>query len=163
MTSNTNENWNNRLRSAREARGLTRAALAELCGKTSGVIQDWETGRIKSLQTANAVLVASKLGIDLQWLINGTGTPPVHMKIENVDENQKNLIREVNRLMQLAAEDRHKAIVDQVRLLSVATDDNLNLIIELTRWAFAAKIDLSAADLIHFLNEYVNSSGEKRM
>jgi transcriptional regulator with XRE-family HTH domain len=65
-----------RIRAARQARGMTQAALAEAVGVTRSAVAQWETERAGQVR-ANLTRIASVLGVSVQFLLEGaTGDNP---------------------------------------------------------------------------------------
>ncbi|MFA7439022.1 helix-turn-helix domain-containing protein [Castellaniella sp.] len=60
-----------RLRYARELRGLSQKQLADACGLSQSAISSYERGSRKSTQ--KLLVIARKLEVDLYWLDGGTG------------------------------------------------------------------------------------------
>jgi len=60
-----------RLRYARELRGMSQKQLADACGLSQSAISSYESGSRKSAQ--KLLIIASKLEVDLYWLSRGTG------------------------------------------------------------------------------------------
>lgn len=71
-----------RIRSVREARGLTQVMLAERVGVTRSAIAQWETGRSGQVG-GNLAQAAAALGVGIEYLLLG-----------NVDERQNLLSRD---------------------------------------------------------------------
>lgn len=65
-----------RVRRAREAAALPRAALAEASGLHRGHILKIEGGARPELSAATADALARALGVSLDWLIRGEGPEP---------------------------------------------------------------------------------------
>lgn len=62
----------NRLKMARENIGLKQKQAAELLGIQPGSYSDIENGRNK-ISTATAQLIIEKLGINVNWVLTGSG------------------------------------------------------------------------------------------
>ena len=65
-----------RIRAARERRGLTQAALAELVGVTRSAVAQWETGRSGQVG-GNLAQIAAVLGVGVEHLLLGSGAAAV--------------------------------------------------------------------------------------
>lgn len=69
------EEWKQRLRSAREAKGLTKTAFAREAGVSNATATDWEKasedGGIKEISGPNLTRISVVLGVDPHWLLNG--------------------------------------------------------------------------------------------
>ncbi|MEW5729130.1 MAG: helix-turn-helix transcriptional regulator [Pseudomonadota bacterium] len=63
-----------RLKAAREALHMTQPAFAAKCGVSMRAYQDYEAG--KRLPGPDVLQAAVGLGIDVNWLLSGVGTPP---------------------------------------------------------------------------------------
>lgn len=77
------EQWKQRLREAREAKGLNKTAFAKAVGVSNATITDWEksvdAGGIKEISGTKLVKVCQVLEVDTSWLMHGptaaTGEP----------------------------------------------------------------------------------------
>jgi phage repressor protein C with HTH and peptisase S24 domain len=69
------EEWKQRLRSAREAKGLSKTAFAKAVGVSNPTATDWEKstedGGIKEISGPKLTKVSEVLGVDPHWLIDG--------------------------------------------------------------------------------------------
>jgi transcriptional regulator with XRE-family HTH domain len=65
-----------RLKWARSQKGLSQKALALLVGVTPGSIGHLESGLRKAPR--NIATIAHRLGVDVMWLAEGTGSPTLH-------------------------------------------------------------------------------------
>lgn len=69
------EEWKQRLRSAREAKGLTKTAFAKEVGVSNATVTDWEksidSGGIKEISGPKLTKIAEVLGVDPRWLMDG--------------------------------------------------------------------------------------------
>jgi len=65
-----------RIRAARERRGLTQAALAELVGVTRSAVAQWETGRSGQVG-GNLAQIAAVLEVGVEHLLLGSGAAAV--------------------------------------------------------------------------------------
>lgn len=109
-----NSNLGERVRAAREARGLTRAELARRVKLTSTAVLFLENGKTQDLAGGNVFPMADALGVSARWLVTGKGpmTGPDGPQGTPRDEA-------VARLAQALA------MVDEVRLQAVMTLLNL--------------------------------------
>lgn len=71
-----NMKWNERLKLAREKRGLNKSQMSRLVGVSSATTTDWESGSIKMIDGEHLVKVASVLKVTPEWLIGGTKELP---------------------------------------------------------------------------------------
>lgn len=60
------------LKKLREERGLSQEAIGEIIGRTGSLISLVEAGRA-SLSSDQITTLADRLGIEVEWLISGTG------------------------------------------------------------------------------------------
>ena len=65
--------WNERLKFAREARGLSAAAFAREVKVSKPTVSDWESGEIKELKGKNLDKACSVLKIRQEWLLHNKG------------------------------------------------------------------------------------------
>jgi transcriptional regulator with XRE-family HTH domain len=67
------ETMGTRIRTLREAKGLTQAQLAEKVGVTKGAVSAWETGYAKNLRLQTFLRLLDVLGVSKpEYLIWGT-------------------------------------------------------------------------------------------
>ena len=73
------EQWKQRLKHAREAKGLNKTEFRKLVGVSSPTVSDWEksieTGGIKEITGPNLVKVCQVLGITADFLYSGQEAP----------------------------------------------------------------------------------------
>lgn len=65
-----------RLRFARICKGLSASALDAAAGISRGHTRQIESGRKPNPEAVTASKLARALGVDLAWLVDGTGEPP---------------------------------------------------------------------------------------
>lgn len=75
------EDWKQRLRTARESKGLSKTAFAAAVGISNATATDWEksidAGGIKEISGPKLTKVSEILGVDPYWLLHGKmGTAP---------------------------------------------------------------------------------------
>lgn len=79
------EEWKQRLRSAREAKGLTKTAFAKVVGVSNATVTDWEksveSGGIKEISGPKLTKVAEVLGVDPRWLLDGREPTAEHANV----------------------------------------------------------------------------------
>ena len=61
----------NRIKAAREARGLTQPELGKMVGVSKSAVNQWENGVVQNLKLGNLFAVAQALGKDVQELVFG--------------------------------------------------------------------------------------------
>ena len=75
------EDWKQRLRAAREAKGLKKGKFASAVGVSNATITDWEKGAdaggIKDITGANLMKVCQVLEVDANWLLHGRSATKV--------------------------------------------------------------------------------------
>lgn len=81
LLQNKNSAINNRLRTQREACGLTTAELARLLDLDEEIIIQWESGEYEPA-ISMLIPLANILGCDPMWLLTGEVTPPEQPKSE---------------------------------------------------------------------------------
>lgn len=65
-----------RMRAAREARGLGSSQLALSVGGSHSLVSEVERGKSKSLQADTAIKLARALSVPVEWLVLGEGPSP---------------------------------------------------------------------------------------
>lgn len=81
LLQNKNSAINNRLRTQREACGLTTAELARMLDLDEEIIIQWESGEYEPT-ISMLIPLANILGCDPMWLLTGEVTPPEQPKSE---------------------------------------------------------------------------------
>jgi transcriptional regulator with XRE-family HTH domain len=70
------EDWKQRLRAAREGKGMSKTAFAAAVGISNATATDWEksvdSGGIKEISGPKLTRASEVLGIDPHWLLHGT-------------------------------------------------------------------------------------------
>lgn len=97
----------NKIRTAREARGLTLDELAELSGYSSRSALSYIERGERSLSTIRAQFIAQALRVDFTWLISDEDTPPIFIEqspIESLfdklsEDNKKNVLQYIEFLI----------------------------------------------------------------
>lgn len=71
------EDWKQRLRAAREDKGMSKTAFAAAVGISNATATDWEksvdSGGIKEISGPKLTRASEVLGIDPHWLLHGKG------------------------------------------------------------------------------------------
>ena len=62
-----------RIREARQQYDISQGGLAKRIGVTQSAISQWESGDVRGLKPTNLLATARALGINIQWLVYGTG------------------------------------------------------------------------------------------
>lgn len=65
-----------RIKQAREARGMTMLQLAEKIGVREATVSRYESGTIKNLPQSRLVAIAKALGVDSNYLMDWDGPEP---------------------------------------------------------------------------------------
>lgn len=65
------ETLGDRLRQAREGRGMTQAEIAEICNVTESAVSQWEKGATKDLKLQNFLRVCAYLMLDPWTMLFG--------------------------------------------------------------------------------------------
>ena len=65
------ETLGQRIRQAREAKGLMQKQLGSLVGKSESAVSQWENGGIREIKGATLGKLASELGVSIDWLLSG--------------------------------------------------------------------------------------------
>jgi transcriptional regulator with XRE-family HTH domain len=70
------ETMGKRIGLLREARGLTQAQLAEVCGVTRAAAHSWENDATPNIRPPNLLMLAKVLGTDPYYLVFGPKREP---------------------------------------------------------------------------------------
>lgn len=62
-----------RLTAARKAKGFSRPELAAKVPVSRAAIKQWEDDAVKGIRPAHLLSVCDELGVEVQWLVHGTG------------------------------------------------------------------------------------------
>lgn len=79
--------WNERIKIARELRGLNKSAFARLAGVSTATTTDWEKGKIKMIDGEHLIKVASVLRVTPEWLMTGWGEKEAGEDVNTVVTN----------------------------------------------------------------------------
>lgn len=63
-----------RIRAALHESGLTQAELARSCSVSGATVNDWLSGKTKTLRASTAIAAAAALKVDIAWLESGKGS-----------------------------------------------------------------------------------------
>lgn len=103
-----------RLRFAREARGMTQAALAKAAGLRPGAIGNYEAGMRD--QPRALLDIAAALRVTPQWLEKGTGDPEGALQVEESRAQYRvtplDPLEHLARMLQQVPEDRLRDLAD---------------------------------------------------
>ena len=111
------EEWKQRLRQAREAKGLNKTEFARAVGVSNPTVTDWEKsvadGGIKEISGVKLTKAAEVLGVSPAWLLHGVEVygeprppaevPPGFMRVEAVEEDDPRLVQIPKVKLQLSA------------------------------------------------------------
>ena len=101
------EEWKQRLRQAREAKGLNKTEFAKAVGVSNPTVTDWEKsvadGGIKEISGVKLTKAADVLGVSPSWLLQGVEVygeprppaevPPGFMRVRVVEDDDPSLVR----------------------------------------------------------------------
>lgn len=133
-----------RLHSALETReGLTKAGLARACGISAPSVNDWFSGKTKSISSAHLHAAAIYLGVDSLWLATGEGRMAPYAKNKELIEQPASGIDSIEVPLMNAAGSmgygllapEQETIVDVIRLSRSFVTRNLPTISSPTRLA----------------------------
>ena len=79
------DNWNERLKHARDTRGATSADLERAAGISSASVSNWFSGRTKNIRPDNLFRVCDYLHVSARWVATGAGTMEIASKDAGVD------------------------------------------------------------------------------
>lgn len=65
------ETMGDRVKSLRQARGLTQEQLAKACGVTKSAVSQWESGTTSNIKLPTVLALVSALKTDLAYLVYG--------------------------------------------------------------------------------------------
>ncbi|MFZ3001415.1 MAG: helix-turn-helix transcriptional regulator [Undibacterium umbellatum] len=77
--------WYERLKIAREAKGLKKSHFARVIGVQPATITEWERGDTESPSSSNTLKICEALSITPAWLINGENPPKEKYKYEGTN------------------------------------------------------------------------------
>lgn len=69
-----------RIKTLRQAKGLSQQELADRLGITKGAVMHWETGRTKNIRNETMLKLVRILGTDQEFLLFGPGREPERNK-----------------------------------------------------------------------------------
>lgn len=135
------EEWKQRLRAAREEKGMSKTAFAAAVGVSNATATDWEksvdSGGIKEISGPKLTRASEVLGIDPHWLLHGKpGTSPRRISATEGGENATEAPTGAK-----ATEEALKTIagmVETYRLASPADRERIDLVFGEVRQRLAA-------------------------
>lgn len=65
--------WGDRIQKRRQELGFSQTQLAHACGLKPASVNDWESGKTKTIEGANLLRAARYLQTTPEWIIFGTG------------------------------------------------------------------------------------------
>lgn len=68
--------WGERIKEARERKGLSLSAFARMVGVSAPSASDWEKGHTKNIEGRHLVPAAEILGVSAEWIMSGKGSRP---------------------------------------------------------------------------------------
>lgn len=71
--SDTTQTIGERIREARQTYQVSQGTLAKRVGVSASAVSQWESGDVRGLKPANLLATARALGINIQWLVYGSG------------------------------------------------------------------------------------------
>lgn len=77
--------WYERLKIAREAKGLKKSHFARVIGVQPATITEWERGDTESPSSSNTLKICEALSVTPNWLINGDDPPKERFKYEGTN------------------------------------------------------------------------------
>jgi transcriptional regulator with XRE-family HTH domain len=125
------EDWKQRLRAAREGKGMSKTAFAAAVGISNATATDWEksvdSGGIKEISGPKLTRASEILGIDPHWLLHGkSGKTANQSSVEDRPSHQAD-----EHAGAKAADEMLKTIIDMVetyRLAGPADRERIDLV-----------------------------------
>ncbi len=114
-----------RINKALDHSGIKKIELAKRGKLSRATVSDWSSGKIKSINGDNLMVVADILGVNANWLATGNG-----QMLENNNNSEK-------------ITDAERSLLKIYRKLNLEQQDGLMLILE----SMAIKIDLPDSDI----------------
>jgi transcriptional regulator with XRE-family HTH domain len=96
-----------RIRQRLDDLGLSQKELADSCGISAPAVNDWLSGKTKSLKAATLLKAAKALAVNPQWLESGVGLKSSRHQMDPVTQQLQRLIE-------------HMLLEDQRKLLEYA-------------------------------------------
>lgn len=84
--------FSDRVKTAREAAGLTMTELARRLNVSKQVVWAWENGGIKDPKLVHALALRDALCVSIDWLVYGKGEMHEKNPFPTLTERQKNLL-----------------------------------------------------------------------
>jgi transcriptional regulator with XRE-family HTH domain len=104
---------NERIKHARTSAKLTQAYVARSVGVSTATASDWESGKIKRIESQNLLKLASLFKVSPTWLQFGTGD----MEAKTVIESEDALEVELRTYFSMLTNLQQKEIIDHARAL----------------------------------------------
>jgi transcriptional regulator with XRE-family HTH domain len=162
MNTPNKNTWHDRLKATRLAARLSRREVAEMCAVAPATVQDWEDGRIKRLTAGNAMTVSERLGINLDWLIHGTGPATRPPSTSGIVDDQK---KDIELILSIVSEIKQRQIFEAIRMLVAVSDENFDLTLGMMKTAFLQPILTSSVhkdELTKLIQAYISAKPKSR-
>lgn len=104
---------NERIKHARTNAKLTQAYVARSVGVSTATASDWESGKIKRIESQNLLKLADLFKVSATWLQFGTGD----MEVKTVKESEDATELELRTYFSMLTSSQQKEIVDHARAL----------------------------------------------
>lgn len=135
------EDWKQRLRAAREGKGMSKTAFAAAVGVSNATATDWEksvdSGGIKEISGPKLTRASEVLGIDPHWLLHGkAGAVARQTALEDKPTHQadeQGEAKATNEMLKMIAE-----MVETYRLAGPADRERIDLVFREIRDRLAA-------------------------
>jgi transcriptional regulator with XRE-family HTH domain len=101
--------------------GMSQKQLAQRCGVSAPAVNDWLTGKTKSLKASTLLKAAKALGVSPQWLESGVGvkSPRDEMRVTEYSQITNPTSTQLYRLIEHMLPEDQKKLLEYAEMLVV--------------------------------------------
>lgn len=100
---------------------LTQKELADVCGVSAPAVNDWVSGKTKSLKASTLLRAAKALSVSPQWLESGLGVKSLRSdnRVAEYSQIQDPLAQQLQRLIEHMLPEDQKKLLEYAEMLSL--------------------------------------------
>jgi transcriptional regulator with XRE-family HTH domain len=101
--------------------GMSQKQLAQRCGVSAPAVNDWLTGKTKSLKASTLLKASKALGVSPQWLESGVGvkSPRDELRVSEYGQFANPTSAQLQRLIEHMLPEDQKKLLDYAEMLVV--------------------------------------------
>ncbi len=100
---------------------LTQKELADVCGVSAPAVNDWVSGKTKSLKASTLLRAAKALSVSPQWLESGLGVKSLRSdnRVAEYSQIQDPLAQQLQRVIEHMLPEDQKKLLEYAEMLSL--------------------------------------------